>query len=77
MSQEALVKAIERASTDAAWRTQLQTNPEAALAGYDLTADERAALMQGEQAESGAMGVDQRVSKMTDSFGIDTAGGFS
>ena len=43
-----LAEIIERASTDAAFRAQLQSNPEAALAGYALTAEERAALLSGD-----------------------------
>lgn len=35
---------LERAATDAAFRTLLLTNPAAALAGYNLTGEERAAL---------------------------------
>lgn len=35
---------LQRARTDAAFRTQLLANPAAALAGYNLTADERALL---------------------------------
>ncbi|NUQ38674.1 MAG: hypothetical protein HUU23_12950 [Caldilineales bacterium] len=35
---------LERAATDAAFRTLLLTNPAAALAGYSLTDEERAAL---------------------------------
>ena len=37
MSQEALSKVIERASTDAAFRTQLTSSPESALAGSSTT----------------------------------------
>lgn len=35
---------LDRAATDPAFRTLLLTNPAAALAGYSLTAEERAAL---------------------------------
>ena len=63
MSQEALSKVIERASTDSAFRTQLQSNPESALAGYDLTPEERAAVM-SEDSGSSTLGVDARVSKI-------------
>ena len=64
MSQENLAKVIERASTDAAFRSQLQSNPEAALAGYELTAEEKAALMSGDSGKLGELGVDARVTKM-------------
>jgi hypothetical protein len=64
MSQENLAKVIERASTDAAFRSQLQSNPEAALASYELTAEEKAALMSGDTSKIAEMGVDARVTKM-------------
>jgi hypothetical protein len=64
MSQDAMAKVIERASADAAFRAQLKANPGSALAGYDLTADERAAVLRGEAPEGGALGVDARVSKL-------------
>ena len=51
------------ASTDAAFRAQLESNPEAALAGYGLTADEKAALLRGDERELSELGVDGRVTK--------------
>jgi hypothetical protein len=77
MSQEALAKAVERASADAAFRAQLNSNPESALAGYDLTAEERAALMSEDASQMQSRGVDARISKQADSNTIDTPGGFS
>ena len=56
MSQDAMAKVIERASTDAGFRAQLKTNPESALAGYNLTADERACLPQVVSINSGIRG---------------------
>lgn len=38
-------KAVERASTDAGFRVQILQDPDAALDGYDLTAEERSDLM--------------------------------
>lgn len=63
MSQEMLTKVVERLSTDEAFRTELQKNPEAALKGYTLTAEERAALMSGDSAKLESLGVDARISK--------------
>ncbi len=40
----AVSEIIQRAVSDAAFRNLLYTDPGAALAGYNLTADERAAL---------------------------------
>ena len=70
MSQENLAKVIERASTDTAFRAQLQSNPDAALAAYELTAEEKAALKSGDTSKMGEMGLDARVTKM------DTGGAF-
>ncbi len=81
MSQDAMAKVIERASTDAAFRTQLRSNPESALAGYDLTPEERAAVMSGDTGSMSSLGVDARVSKIDnpaepgDAFPNDPWGG--
>ena len=64
MSKDALSKVIERASTDAAFRSQLKSSPESALAGYDLTPDERAAVLSGDSGSISSLGVDARVSKI-------------
>jgi Aromatic-ring-opening dioxygenase LigAB, LigA subunit len=61
---EMLTKVIERASTDAAFRKQLASDPEAALASYKLTAEEKAALLHGDQGKLQELGVDARVTKM-------------
>jgi hypothetical protein len=41
---EILIHVVERAGREAAFCAWLQSNPEAALAGYDLTVEERVAL---------------------------------
>ena len=64
MSVDAMSKVIERASTDAAFRAQLKANPERALAGYNLTADERAAVLTSDSGRTSDIGVDARVSKL-------------
>jgi hypothetical protein len=63
MSQDAMAKVIERASADAAFRAQLQANPQRALAGYDLTADERAAVLTSDSGGASEIGVDARITK--------------
>jgi hypothetical protein len=63
MSQDVMAKVIERASADAAFRAQLEANPESALAGYDLTVDERAAVLTGDSDPTSDIGVDTRVTK--------------
>ncbi|MBX5489866.1 MAG: hypothetical protein IRZ14_01820 [Chloroflexi bacterium] len=63
MSQQALASIIERASMDEAYRLELQRAPDAALQGYDLTADERTALLNRDVARLESLGVDPRITK--------------
>ncbi|HEY7625063.1 MAG TPA: Os1348 family NHLP clan protein [Candidatus Limnocylindria bacterium] len=58
-----LEKVIQRAISDAAFRRQLQSNPEAALRGFNLTGDEVAALRSGDAGKLMSLGIDQRMSK--------------
>ena len=60
---EALNQVIERASTDATFRSRLQSDPTGALAGYDLTPDERAAVLSN-PGGIGEMELDARVTKV-------------
>jgi len=61
---EALTRVIERASADEAFRSRLQSDPAGALAGYDLTPEERAAVLGGDAGHLEALGLDTRVSKI-------------
>lgn len=63
-----LEKVIQRAISDAAFRRQLQSNPEAALRGFKLTDGEVAALRSGDAGKLTSLGIDQRMSK-TFTFG--------
>ena len=63
MSQEILATVVERALIDPSFRAQLQTDPYTALAGYDLSEDERSALVARDTQRVRAMGVDARLSK--------------
>ncbi|HEV8228410.1 MAG TPA: Os1348 family NHLP clan protein [Candidatus Limnocylindria bacterium] len=63
MSKEALAKVVQRAISDAAFRRQLSTDPAGALRGFDLSADESAAIRTGDAGRLSALGVDQRMSK--------------
>jgi hypothetical protein len=51
MSKQDLQAALERAIDDPSFRSQLANDPTAALAGYDLTTDERNALMSADQGQ--------------------------
>ena len=74
MSREALVRVVERASMDEAFRAQLQRDPASALAGYDLSAEERAALSSGDAGRLQSLGVDARISKQWDAGGVGGSG---
>ena len=75
MSQEALAQLIERASTDPTFRSQLQSHPESALKGYDLTSDERAALLSGDSSTLQLLGVDARITKTHGSSDAESTDG--
>ncbi len=63
MSKGTLGQVVKRAISDAAFRRQLQSDPNGALTGFDLTSDERAALRSGDASKLSSLGVDQRMSK--------------
>jgi hypothetical protein len=63
MSRETLVQVVERVSTDAAFRAQFESDPTSALAGYDLTGEERTALLNRDATKLQALGVDARLTK--------------
>jgi hypothetical protein len=74
MSKVSVQQVIQKAVSDAAFRRQLQREPAKALAGFDLTADERGAVTSGDPTRLTALGVDQRMSK---AFAIGAADGAS
>jgi hypothetical protein len=63
MSKQTVTKVLERAIDDQTFATQLKTNFDAAIKGYDLTADEIAALKNTDESALRAMGVEERLSK--------------
>ncbi len=65
MSMQASTQLLERALNDETFAAQLRTDLDAAIRGYDLTADEIAALKKCDESTLRAMGVDQRLSKPT------------
>jgi len=64
MSKEALAKVVQRAISDGAFRRQLSSDPGTALRGFDLTADESAAIRSGDSGRLSSLGVDLRMSKV-------------
>ncbi|HLI25727.1 MAG TPA: Os1348 family NHLP clan protein [Chloroflexota bacterium] len=79
MSQQSLARVIERWSTDEAFRAAVQRDPDTALVGYDLTAEERAALIAGDADRLEALGVEARVTKFggTSFFDSENANPFA
>ncbi len=73
MSKGTVNQVIQRAIGDAAFRRQLQSDPKKALAGFDLTSDERSAITSGDPGKLTALGVDQRMSKAFNLSGISAA----
>src|SRR2546428_3230157 len=55
---------VQRAISDAAFRTQLRSDPAKALRGFNLSPEETRALTSGDPARLTALGIDQRMSKM-------------
>jgi hypothetical protein len=67
MSEEAINEVIRRALVDDEFRSQLFSDPEAALSGYDLTEEERASLsaMQEQAFDAFASEIEERISRST------------
>jgi hypothetical protein len=63
MSKSALESVVQKAMSDQSFRAKLKQNPESALAGYDLTAEEKAAITSGSAARLQTLGVDERITK--------------
>ncbi|MBA7519042.1 hypothetical protein ES705_11116 [subsurface metagenome] len=49
MSQEVMLEVLEKAAENSTFYTQLAEDPQAALEGFDLTSEEKAALSSGDQ----------------------------
>ncbi|HEV2010040.1 MAG TPA: Os1348 family NHLP clan protein, partial [Candidatus Limnocylindria bacterium] len=63
MASKNLGAVIQRAISDGAFRRQLQSDPAAALRGFNLSPDEIAAIRSGDSSKLMSLGVDQRMSK--------------
>jgi hypothetical protein len=72
MSKAGVEAVTQKAMSDESFRRQLKSNPDAALAGYDLTAEEKAAITSGNSAKLRELGVDERITKSA--FGDLTSG---
>jgi hypothetical protein len=63
MSKSGVEALVQKAMSDETFRRQIKENPDAALAGYDLTAEEKAAIKSGNLAKMREFGVDERITK--------------
>ncbi len=63
MSKAGVEKLVQTAMSDEAFRRKIKENPEVALAGYDLTPEEKAAIKSGNAAKLRELGVDERITK--------------
>src|SRR5438876_8749863 len=55
---------VQRAISDAAFRSQLRSDPAKALRGFNLSPEETRALTSGDATKLVALGIDQRMSKV-------------
>jgi hypothetical protein len=74
MASKNLGAVIQRAISDGAFRRQLQSDPAAALRGFNLTSDEIAAIRSGDSSKLMSLGVDQRMSKAFSVGTLNTGG---
>jgi hypothetical protein len=70
MSKAGLDSLVQKATADESFRKQIKENPDAALAGYDLTAEEKAAIKSGNAAKLRELGVDERITKSAFDMGV-------
>ena len=62
MSKAGLEKVVT-AMADESFRRKVKENPDTALASYDLTPEEKAAIKSGNAAKLRELGVDERITK--------------
>ena len=63
MSKAGVEALVKKAMSDEKFRQQIKSDPDVALAGYDLTAEEKAAIKSGNAAKLREFGVDERITK--------------
>ena len=68
MSKAGLEKVVT-AMADESFRRKVKENPDTALAAYDLTPEEKAAIKSGDTAKLRELGVDERITKSAFIFG--------
>ncbi len=64
VASEAFERLVDRAISDPQFVAKLRSDPAGATLEYELSDDERNALLSGNPTELEALGVDQRVSKL-------------
>ena len=64
MSKQAVEQVLMRALGDGEFRDHLRSGADAALARYDLTDEERAAIVNADQAALLEFGIDKRLVQM-------------
>jgi Aromatic-ring-opening dioxygenase LigAB, LigA subunit len=57
------VEKFVNAMADESFRQKVKDNPDAAMASYDLTPEEKAAIKSGNTAKLRELGVDERITK--------------
>ncbi len=62
------VEKVVNAMADESFRRKVKENPDTALAAYDLTPEERAAIKSGNAAKLRELGVDERITKSAVDF---------
>ena len=63
MSKAGVEALVKKAMSDETFRKQIKDNPDVALAGYDLSPEEKAAIKSGNAAKLRELGVDERITK--------------
>ena len=74
MASRNLALVIRQAISDGAFRRKLQSDPAAALRGFNLTPDEVAAIRSGDSGKLMSLGIDQRMSKAFSASGAAAGG---
>jgi hypothetical protein len=63
MSKAGVEAFAAKAVADMTFRQKIKENPDAALAGYDLTSEEKAAVKSGNASRLRELGIDERITK--------------